>query len=122
MTAGDMEKMEGLLLDADNRDRGVVVVSSSFSGRITAQHNPLKSVALWYAIITPEPGRFDHVALGRRRVLLVLGGKHAAADLAPQFVDCRGAVAFRLQQLPGGTVIDLFFADHIVGRFDGDRG
>src|SRR6516225_6610362 len=49
MSAGDMEKMEGLLLDADNRDRGVVVVSSSFSGRITAHHNPLKRVTPSYA-------------------------------------------------------------------------
>jgi len=40
MSAGDMEKMEGLLLDADNRDRGVVVVSSSFSGRDHSSAQP----------------------------------------------------------------------------------
>src|SRR6478672_7493485 len=122
MSAADMEQMEGQLLDADNRYRGVVIMGTGFSGRITAQHDPLETVALCYSIITSEPGRFDHVALGRRRVLLVLGGKDPAADLALQFVDCLGAVAFRLQQLPGRTVIDLSFTNLIVGRFDGDRG
>ena len=92
-----------------------------FSGRIATQHDPLETVALGCSIVTPEPGRLDHVAVGRCRVLLVLGGKDPAADLALQLVDCLGAVAVRLQQLPGRTVIDLVLADLIVGRFDGDR-
>src|SRR3954469_8736475 len=99
--------MEGLLLDADNGDRGVVVMGSGFTGRIATQHNPLEAVALWCGVVTPEPRCFDHIAVGRGRVLLVLSGKDPAADLALQLIDCRGAVALRLQQFPRRTVIDF---------------
>src|SRR5271169_5588991 len=114
--------MERLLLDADNRDRGVIVMGTGLSGRIAAEHDPLETIALRYSIVTPEPGRFDHVAVGWRRVLLVLSGKDPAADLALQFIDRLGAIALRLQQLTGRTVVDLILGNRIVGRFDGDGG
>ena len=114
--------MEGLLLDADDGDRRVVIMGTSFSGGIAAQHDPLEAFAVRRGIITPQPSRLDHVAVGRRRVLLILGGEDPAADLALQLLDSLGAVALRLQQLPGRTVVDLIFADLIVGRFDGDGG
>src|SRR3954468_11727065 len=114
--------MEGLLLDADNGDRGVVVMGSGFTGGFATQHNPLEAVALWWGGVTPEPPRFDYVSVGGGRILLVLSGKDPAADLTLQLLDCRGAVALRLQQFPRRTVIDFVLANLIVGRFDSDGG
>src|SRR5215813_13997559 len=97
MSAAGMEHMKRLRLDTDNRDRGIVVVNTGFPGRIATQHDPLETAALWCAIVAPEPRCFDHVTVGRGRVLLVLSGKDPAAHLALQFIDCFGAVALRLQ-------------------------
>ncbi len=109
-------------MDADNGNRGVVVVSASFSGGIAAQHDPLKTLAVRRDIITSQPARFYHVAVGRRGVLLVLRGKDPAAGLALQLLDGLDAVALRLQQFPGRPLVDLILADPIRQGFDGDRG
>jgi len=87
-----------------------------------AQHDALERVALRGRIVTPEPSRLDHIAVGRRGVLLVLGGKDPTADLAFQLLDCLGIVAPRLQQLPGRAMVDLILAHSIIGRFDSDGG
>ncbi len=78
--------------------------------------------ALGRGLVTPEPGRLDHIAVGRRGVLLVLGGKDPTADLAFQLLDCLGIVSLRLQQLPGRAMIDLILAHPMIGRFDGNGG
>src|SRR5882757_9833890 len=114
--------MESLLLYAENGDRGVVVMGTGLPSRIATQHDPLETVALWCGVVTPEPRCLNHIAVGRRRVLLVLSGKDPAADLTLQFIDRLGTVALGLQQLPGQTVVDLSLTNRIVGRFDGDRG
>src|SRR5215813_4179992 len=46
MPAADMQKMERLLLDADNRNRGVIVMSAGLAGRIATQDDPLETAAL----------------------------------------------------------------------------
>ena len=76
-----------LLLDADDGDRGVVIVDTGFTGGIAAQHDALEAVAPRRGIVTSEPGSLDHVAVGRRGVLLILCGKNPAAEIALQLFE-----------------------------------
>src|SRR5260370_7164349 len=100
MAAADLQHVERLLPNADNGDRGVVIADSGFSGRITAQHNPLESLGLRRGIVTPEPCRLYHIAVGRRRVLLVLSGADPTADLPFQLLELPRIFTLPLQQLP----------------------
>src|SRR5205823_2277268 len=108
--AADLEDMEGLVVDPDHSDRGVIIVGAGFAGRITAQQDAMEILALWRSVVTREPSALNHVAVSGRRVLLVLGSKNPAADFRLQLLHCRGTVSPGLQQFPGGAMVYLILA------------
>jgi len=85
MSSPDPQQVQILVLDSDDGDSSVVVLDTRFTRGIT-EDDPTEALAFRGDILTAQPGGLDHVAVGRRRVLLVLGGKDAATQVPLQLV------------------------------------
>src|SRR4029077_7635965 len=122
MTARDMQQMNILIVKSEDRNRGEIVMLSRFASRIAGKNNSPEPALTGNEIIPAQPVGFDHVAVRRYWILLVLSGKDLASHRSALRLQALRGAAIRLQRLARGTAIDLAFAEFVFYRLRRDCG